>query len=238
MDKAKSFLLLMMGGSGTRVGGDVPKQYIEIEGKPIFYYILKRYSQLTAIDNICIVSHSDWICYVKESVPQLFLSDKVLIVEGGETRSESVKNGLKAIDVIASGEDVVLIHDATHPYVDEVTLPVLISTVKKYGGATLGEFQYDTCYEMDEEHFIKKVLPRQSLVAGASPEGFLYKDISQIYFNSTKDELEQMSSAGAIALHYGITMKVIQTDVLNLKITHTHDLELLKLLLLNYFFQE
>ena len=66
-----NFLLLMMGGSGTRLGTDVPKQYLTIDGKPIFYYITKKYAVLKEIDYICIVSHADWVDYVNEAIADI-----------------------------------------------------------------------------------------------------------------------------------------------------------------------
>ena len=74
------------------------------------------------------------------------------------------------------------------------------------------------------------------MISGASPEGFIYKDLCDIYFNATEDELEQMTSAGAIALSHNIPMKVISTDILNLKLTYPSDMELYKLLKNEYFF--
>ncbi|MFI3254579.1 MAG: 2-C-methyl-D-erythritol 4-phosphate cytidylyltransferase [Eubacteriales bacterium] len=233
-----NILLLMMGGSGTRVGGDIPKQYVEINGKPIFFYILNKYIETRMIDKICIISNEKWIEYVKMTISSLHSVAPITVVAGGSTRSESVKNGLLEVSSYANDDDVILIHDATHPYVDVSVLPEMISAIECYGGATLGEFQYDTCYQMSDEHIIDKVLPRQFLVAGASPEGFQYKEISTIYFSSSKEELESMSSAGAIALNHNINMKVIETKVLNLKITHSEDLEILKVLLTDYFFKD
>ena len=138
----------------------------------------------------------------------------------------------------ATSEDVVLIHDATHPYVDVEGTIGVIEGVKKYGGATLGQCQYDTCYQMDEERMIEAVVPRTRIVSGASPEAFTYGKIYDIYANSTKEELESMTSAGAIALAHGIKMEVIPANVLNLKITYPGDMELFKKLCKGYFFVE
>lgn len=233
-----NILLLMMGGSGTRLGADIPKQYIDVDGRPVFWYIVHKYAKMSEISAICIVSHPDWLEFVQSSTEDIAFNCPVRLTGGGENRSASVRNGLQAVKDIASDEDVVLIHDATHPYVDEEGIRAVIQAVNNVGGATLGAFQYDTCYRMDGEHRIEEVVPRQALVSGASPEAFRFGDISRIYFGATDEELNRMSSAGAIALAHNIPMKVIPASVLNLKITYPEDLKLFRLLAHTYLFNE
>ena len=234
-----NILLLMMGGSGTRFGADIPKQYILIKDVPIFAYILAKYSKMPEIDKIVIVSHKDWIPYVEEWTEKMGAQEKVhAVVAGGATRSESVYNGLSAAATFADKEDVVLIHDATHPYVDVEGTKGVIAGVKKYGGATLGQCQYDTVYQMDANRILKQVVPRSEIVSGASPEAFTFGAIYDIYTQSTKEELESMTSAGAMALAHGITMEVVPANVINLKITYPGDMHLFRLLAESYFFPD
>ena len=232
-----NYLLLMMGGKGTRLGADRPKQYIEIDGIPIFLYILRSYNQLECIDEIIIVSNDMWIDYVEKWINNLEIKKPISIVSGGKTRSHSVYNGLKAIADKAADDDIVLLHDATHPYVDEDGTKKVIEAIKEYGGATLGAYQYDTVYRMNDSGFITEVIPRQELVAGASPEGFKFSEIFPIYDDADDEELEQMTSGGAIALEHGIKMKTIECNVINLKITYPHDLEIFKKTIHSYFFE-
>lgn len=231
--------LLMMGGVGSRFGADIPKQYVKVGSNPIFLYILKALIDVSYIDSIVIVSNSEWVKYVKRVISKINHHDKAIYVtEGGANRSESVKNGLLFLSGFAADNDVVLIHDATHPYVDKNGVLEVINAVNKYGGATLGACQYDTCYRINEDNMLEEVIPRQFLVSGASPEAFKFKIINDIYQNADEDELANMTSAGAIALHNNIKMKVVPTDVLNLKITYANDMKLFKLLKDNYFFKK
>lgn len=230
-----NILFLMMGGSGTRLGADIPKQYIEVEGRPIFSYILEAHQKCTYIDKIVIVSNIDWLNYVHQWVRALHADKVVSVVPGGINRSTSVLNGLNAIRPWAQEEDVVLIHDATHPYCDEAGIRLVVEAIKEYGGATLGQAQFDTVYQTEEDYYIAQTLPRHLVFSGASPEGFVYKAISKVYFNASAAELETMTSAGAIAHANNISMKVIPSNVLNLKITYPNDLRLFKLLLHDFF---
>ena len=231
-----NILMLMMAGSGTRFGAEIPKQFVLVEDRPVFSYILDGYNRCECIDKIVIVVHKNWVDYVEEWKEKLGEHKLEIITVGGSSRSESVKNGLVAMKGFASEDDIVLIHDATHPYVDEEGTLGVIEAVKEYGGATLGQRQYDTVYQMNEEtHMLEKVVPRQQIVSGASPEAFHYGDIYRIYTESTEEELDSMTSAGAIALHYGINMKVIPANVINLKITYKNDMEVFKEMLHKYF---
>lgn len=233
-----NIFLLMMGGSGTRFGADKPKQYIEIDHKPIFSYIVERCNSLAEIDKIVIVSHPVWIEYVKKWIQKRNINKCAAIVSGGSNRSESVKNGLTAISEFASPDDVVMIHDATHPYLNNNDVHSLIEAVKKYGAATLAQPQYDTVYMTDDNHMLSKVIPREHVVSGASPEAFLFKKISEIYFKASREELARMTSAGAIALKNGLSMQVVPMTGINLKITYPQDMELFQKLVHTYFFPE
>lgn len=232
----KNHLLLMMGGTGTRLGADRPKQYIEVEGMPVFAYILKGFDKLEYIHSIVIVSHEDWFDYVEEWKEKLNITTPTYITAGGSNRSQSVRNGLMELSKYASDEDKVLIHDATHPYVDEKgTLDVIVA-LDTYEGCTLGAYQYDTVYQVNDEDVIEKVIPRRYVVSGASPEAFIYKRIHEIYCEATEEELEAMTSAGAIALERGIQMKVVPANVINLKITYKNDMEAFMKMVKSYFF--
>ena len=225
----RNIMLLMMGGSGRRFGAEIPKQFVEVDSIPVFAYILKGYDDCSCIDDMVVVTHPDWDDFVKEWEQRLGIKKLRAIADGGETRSESVKNGLIAAREFASEQDIVLIHDATHPYVDEPGVEAVIEAVKECGGSTLAQRQFDTCYQMDPQTgMICKVIPRQEFISGASPEAFFYGQISEIYMNATKEELERMSCAGAIALEHSIPMKVVDSNVLNLKITYAPDMELFR----------
>lgn len=228
--------LIMMGGKGTRFGDEVPKQYHLVGGKPVFLYIVEAYQKLDCIDHIVIVSNEMWIPFVHEWLGKIKKEKISAVVPGGDTRSASVHNGLLACRAFADDDAIVAIHDATHPYVDAEGTREVIEAVKLYRGATLGTCQYDTCYRIGKDDMIEAVVPRQELITGASPEAFYWKELLEIYDKSTREELEAMTSAGAMAAANGIQMKVVKSGILNLKITYPEDMELFKKLVNNYFF--
>lgn len=229
-------VLLMMGGSGTRFGADIPKQFVEVEGQPVFSYVMDKYDRFNKVDSIVLVCHADWTSYADEWASKLKIAKYVDTVAGGATRSESVRNGLRRLAEFAHEEDVVLIHDATHPYLDEGSTADAIRATERYGAATLGRKQFDTVYRTDDDGNLVEVVPREQIVSGASPELFRFGDIHRIYEEATEEDFERFTSAGAIALANGIAMKVVPTDYVNLKITYRHDMELFERLFHGYYF--
>lgn len=237
MDMNKNYFLLMMGGVGSRFGADRPKQFVEVNGKPVFLYILKELNKLEYIEGIVVVCHESWIDYVNEQIGNEFA--KVLnVVPGGDCRSKSVYNGLKEIHKYADDKDNVLIHDVTHPHLDKIKLPELIEKVNEFGAATLSTSIYDTCYIKNNDGFIEKIIDRKTIAVGASPECFKFGIIFPIYDNASDEELEKMTSAGAILVNNGKKMATVESDLLNLKITHKNDMELFKILCDSYFYKK
>ena len=230
--------MLMMGGSGTRFGADRPKQYTLLQGRPIFSFITEKADQTASIDRIVVVSHAAWLDYAEEWCSKTIKRIPWTVVAGGSTRSESVLNGLRSLEGVLSENDVVLIHDATHPYLDPEAVLGTARAAAEFGGATVASKNYDTVYRTDSRGFLEKVEPRELIVAGASPEAFRYGLIYPIYRDASEEELAAMTSAGAIALAHGIPMKVIPTATLNLKITYPPDMELFVQLAESYFFPE
>jgi 2-C-methyl-D-erythritol 4-phosphate cytidylyltransferase len=234
--ESKVTLLLMMGGSGVRFGTEIPKQFVEVEGKPVFSYILEKYSACALVDRIVAVCHASWIDFTCDWIGKLDLNVDIDVVAGGVTRSHSVKNGLLSVAPQASPDEVILIHDVTHPYVDETTLPSLIELAKETGAATLVECQYDTVYSVDPtSNRIQDVIPRETIVAGASPEAFIFSGIWAAFNSIDDNKLEQFTSVGSLAKAQGISMGVMKTDLINLKITHRQDMKVFKRLLPDYF---
>ena len=230
-------VLLMMGGSGTRFGAAIPKQFIEVEGQPVFSYVMDKYDRFNRVDSIVLVCHTEWADYADEWARKLGIAKYIGTVAGGATRSESVFNGLSRLAEFADEDDVVLIHDATHPYLDEASTAEAIMATIKYGAATLGRKQFDTVYRTDLDGNLVEVVPREEIVSGASPELFKFGPIFRIYRQASTEDLRRFTSAGAIALANGIPMKVVPTDFVNLKITYRHDMELFERLFHGYYFK-
>lgn len=237
MKENKNYLLLMMGGTGTRTQKNLPKQYVLVNGIPIFAYTLKTYDSMDFIDGIIIVADNYYCDYINKWINKLNIEKVISIVQCGACRSESVLNGILGYQKIANEDDILIVHDASAPYLDKnATLEAINETNKGYF-TTLGVRQTVTVYEINNKtNIIKNVIPRENVVPGACPDIFQYKKIHDIYLNTKYHELEKMTSALALGIKYNIPSKVILTSMLTIKITYSEDIRIFRKLVDTYYF--
>ncbi len=235
-EEHKNILLLMMAGKGTRFKHEVPKQYYLIEEKPIFAYILEKLLKIDCVTDIIILTNPQYLEYTNKWLDMENKEKIYKVITGGNGRSQDILAGLEVANEFANDEDNILIYDATHPFVDEANFPKVVEAIEKSGAATLAEYQHDTVYMINEENnVVEKVVPRTKIIAGASPEGFKFKKIYDIFKNTPKDKLDTLTSAGAVALANNIPMIAVETEEINLKITYQSDMKLVEKLFQKYF---
>lgn len=219
-----NYLLMMMGGSGVRFGADIPKQYIEDHGEPVFAYTLRKYNEIDLIDKIIIISNPAWLEY-SSKVAKSILADKLLsVISGGKTRSHSVRNGLMCCHKTANDNDLILIHDATNPFVDASAVRKAIASATAKGAAVVGTNQYHTIYSKKADNTIESFIPRETVGSGYSPEVFKLGIIFPSYEKASDAQLEEMTSTLSLALQYGVDAVFVPANIVNLKITYSHDM--------------
>ena len=221
-------LLVKMGGSGVRFGADIPKQYVELNGHPLFYWLLIQYKSLNIVDKYILVSNPNWLQYT-ERIAREVLGEQLLgVVAGGDTMSKSIYNGVMYGRSVLSDDDVLLIHDVTNPVVADEQIPEVIAAARDRGFCVLTTEQVHTIYHIDSDDNIEYVIPRQEVSSGYSPEGFLYGKIYECYSKAEKGELEHMTSAIALAKAHNAQPKAIKSHIINLKITYQEDFDIYK----------
>lgn len=223
-----NILILKMGGSGTRFGSDIPKQYHEFNGQPLFVHILQEYEKIGIINKYIIVSNKDWIEFSLKYASSILGEKLVDVIPGGETGAKSIKNGVMCARKIASENDIILLHDATNPVVVYGKIPEVICAGKKYGFATLGMEQVHAIYSKDNDEFATGIIDKKTIISGYSPEAFLFKYLYDCYSTATEEELETATSAISLAKWHNAKVKIIVASFLNLKITYHDDLEIFK----------
>lgn len=235
----KNYLLFMMGGIGTRAQKDLPKQYVLVNGVPIFAYTLKTYDKLDFIDGIIIVADSYYFNYINKWINKLDIKKVIKIVQGGKIRSESVLNGIKGYENIAKDKDILLVHDASSPYVDAETIRKGICETKKGYFVTLGTRESVTVYQINEkDQSIENIIPREKVVPGACPDIFDYKRIHDIYVGASFLDLEKITSAIALGIEKNVKSKVVLTPMLPIKITYSDDIKIFRKLVDTYYFPD
>ncbi len=214
----KVFALIMAGGSGTRMGVAKAKQSLELSGKKIFRITVDKFNLFDCIDGIVFVGRKEDI---DEYTAELENMEKVVeIVEGGNTRSESVYNGLKALEKFSP--QIVAVHDAVRPFVEETSVKQSIDAAYKYGAAVVAVPAVDTV-ALTDNGFVEEVLKRDALRNLQTPQTFRYDLLKESYERAFKDGKIYTDDTGCVFTS-GIKIKIIEGSKSNIKITEPLDM--------------
>jgi len=197
-------LILLAGGVGSRFGGNIPKQFLTLSGKPIVQYSLDVLSPL--VDETVVVCEEKW----RSLLPQPAL----LFADPGPRRQDSVFNGAQ----VASGSHL-LIHDSARPYVQQAEVKKLIEEGKKWGAGALGLPLSFTCKKVDSQGMVEATLPRESLYEIQTPQ-FVAKGNWLKGYNTGLEVTDDVS----FIEHLGYPVKVVPGSPHNKKITFEADL--------------
>ena len=152
--------IILSGGIGTRMGTECPKQYIEIEGKPILWYCLLTFEQHPLIDRIFIVATSVWQDYIGEIVRDLEMKKFSGFADAGKSRQQSIYYGLLKVEEAGEDDDIIIIHDAVRPCVSSKLLSDCIYMIKDADGAMPVLPVKDTVYRSLDGIYITNLLNR------------------------------------------------------------------------------
>lgn len=213
--------IILAGGKGKRMNSSVSKQFIEIKGKPIIYYTIKKFNENEKIDNIVVVLSQDEVEYFKENILKKYSLKVDNIVIGGAERQDSVYNGLKSL---ASGEtDIVLIHDGARPFISNRIIEDGIKYASIYGAAAPGVMPKDTIKIKDEHNFSIKTPNRETLMAIQTPQVFKFNEILECH-KKVKSEKVVVTDDTMVAEMYGYKVYLYNGEYTNIKVTTPEDL--------------
>ncbi len=217
--------IVLAGGIGTRLGGDIPKQYIEVAGKPIISYCLDKFEKHILIDNIVIVAAEMWQDYILSWIVKDNLNKFSGFAPAGNSRQHSIVNGmLKAKSIGATASDNIIIHDAARPNISETIISKCIESLSDYDGTMPVLPVKDTIYLSENGESITSLLNRDQLYAGQAPESFKYGKYFEIHDGLTEDDLLKVRGSSEIAYRHGLKIRMIPGDEHNYKITTKEDL--------------
>ncbi len=221
-----NFAVILSGGVGSRMKSNIPKQYIEYKGVPILIDTLFTFQKCESIDKIIIVAADSWIKIIEKWCIDYGISKLLSVTIGGSSRQESILNGLKVCMTISDNEkDKVIIHDAVRPFVTLDTINLCLEAIDEYDGAMPVLPVKDTIYQSNDGKVISSLLNRDTLFAGQSPEAFLLHKYFCINKDLTKEQLGEIRGTSQIAFQNGFSIKMIDGDENNFKITTPADLE-------------
>ena len=222
--------VIIAGGSGHRMGQDIPKQFIHIYDKPVLIYTLENFQRHPQVDVVEVVCIDGWHDVLWAYAKQFGIDKLKWVVSGGSTGQESIRNGVYNLEGKCADDDVVIIHDGIRPLVDEQVLSDVISKCKKYGNAVSSMPYNEQIFVIDDEQSTTKFIPRETLRRVVTPQAYQFGKLDRAYHKAYEEEI------GIYGSHYTNTMMVELGERLyfaagsdkNIKLTTKDDLELFK----------
>lgn len=213
--------IILAGGKGKRMGAPVSKQFIEIKGKPIIYYTIKKFSENKKIDNIVVVLSKDEVGYFKENILEKYNLKVDNIVIGGTERQDSVYNGLKSLE--DTNTDIVLIHDGARPFISDRIIDDGIKFAQVYGACAPGVMPKDIIKIKNESNFSVSTPDRGSLVAIQTPQVFKFNEILECH-EKIKINNIVVTDDTMVAEKFGYSVYLYDGEYTNIKVTTPEDL--------------
>jgi len=213
-------VIIPAAGTGTRLGGDVPKQYRTFGGRTILQHVIDRFLADAEVTLIVVPVSADWLGRMQQELS----GDRVEVVAGGETRQESVRRGLLAAE--GSEFDVVAVHDAVRPFFTVESFRAAVDAARHDGAALPAIPVTDTIHGV-HNGTIAATLDRRDLVAAQTPQCFRPQLLREVLERAAEEGIEGTDEAG-LAARYGFTVRVVAGDPENFKITRPEDFELAK----------
>jgi 2-C-methyl-D-erythritol 4-phosphate cytidylyltransferase len=215
-------------GQGKRMGG-VKKPYMDLYGKPILIHTLDAFQRSALIDSIILVAAEGDEQVCRRDFIEPHKMDKVdKVICGGQTRQESVFNGLQSV---SSDTDMVIVHDCARPFVTEDMIRDTLDAAQEWGAATVAILVKDTIKEADDENLVIKTLDRRRLWIIQTPQAFRYALLLQAHLYARENNIQVTDDASLIE-HLGThRVKLVMGSPENIKITTPGDLAVAKVIL-------
>ena len=223
-----NYVIIIAGGVGSRLGAPVPKQFVEVLGKPVIAYTMNHFQnhpEIDAIELVCVDGYQDHL----KTITEKYGITKVLkIVKGGSEYERSIMNGVAGLEGIAKPDDVVMIHWAASPFLSEELITDNIRVCKEKGNAITASYSY-LLYGSNDGDCAKKAINRESFMTLSAPQSFLYKNIVDLY-----KQVEEKNMFETVEEHHttvfmaelGMPLYFSKGSHTNIKITTKEDIDL------------
>jgi len=199
-------------GTGSRFGGQLPKQFQTLAGKPVIQHVIERFLLDENVTRVIVPVAEQLLASVSNS-------DRVRFVHGGETRQQSVINGMAEVE----DAELIAVHDAARPLFSNQIFHLVVAAAREYGAALPIVPLADTVHVMNDDATVRETLDRSMLGAAQTPQCFRAEILREIFARAEKEGLTGTDESG-LAVRFGYTVKGIPGDPRNLKITVPEDL--------------
>lgn len=225
------FAGILAGGKGTRMGvTELPKQFLDLGGRPILIHTVEKFLLVSEIDKIMIGVHPDWMSYTEDLIDK-YLSpyqNRILLVEGGVDRNITIENIILAVDKMKplENDDIIVTHDSVRPFVSLRVIQENIELAKNYDAVDTVVEATDTIVQSLDNHLITDIPERQYLYQGQTPQTFKMKDFLTLYHQLSEQQREVLTDACKIFVINGKKVALAKGEYSNIKITTITDLKI------------
>ncbi len=224
--------VIIAGGSGSRMGQDIPKQFINVYDKPVIVYTLEGFQNHPMIDAIEVVCIDGWHDVLWAYAHQFNITKLKWVVSGGTTGQESIRNGVYHLENIAKDDDIVIIHDGIRPLVDATVLSDVIVKAKKYGNGVTSLPYNEQIFVVnpEDETTTCKYIPRETLRRVSTPQAYSFGKLIWAYKEAFEKEIGIYGSSytNTMMVELGETLHFAAGSDKNIKLTTKDDLEMFK----------
>ena len=226
--------MILAGGTGTRVGADIPKQFIKVKNKPILVYTIENFQNNKNVDAIEIVAHKSWMDECKKYVAEYNLDKVRWYTTGGDTFQESVINGVEHLKGKITDDDIVLISFGVSPYTTDEIIDDSIRVCEKYGNAIAAEDMVLSTCIMDDEISSTQNIIRETLKGFSNPWTFNFGELCEVYDTAAKTGILEKVEPHTTSVYFELGKRLYfsKTNRKNFKITTPEDLEIFEALVL------
>jgi len=222
-----NYAIIVAAGKGKRMNHKLNKILLLLNNQPIIAHSIKPFEDSPQIDKILLIAHKDDILDLNNII-KTYNFKKTKIVEGGEERQDSVYNGIRLLKD-ARGDDIVIIHNAANPFINNTIIEDVINTTKEYGASAVAFKAKDTIKQADQDNLVINTLDRQTLWQMQTPQAAKYQLLVKAFVKAYNDNFYGTDDAQLIE-RLGEKVKLIECNKENFKITTPIDLENAKLL--------
>lgn len=222
--------VIIAGGYGSRMGQDIPKQFINVYDKPILIYTLEAFQKHPQIDAIEVVCIDGWHDILRAYAKQFNITKLKWIVEGGNTGQESIRNGVYNLEDKCNSDDIIIIHDGIRPLVDETVLSDVIIKCKQYGNAVTSLPYNEQIFVIDDDISTTKYIPRETLRRVSTPQAYKFGKLKWAYDQAFEKEIGIYGSSytNTMMVELGEKLYFAAGSDKNIKLTTKDDLEMFK----------
>ena len=226
---------ILAGGKGTRMGNtDMPKQFLMLGTKPIIIHTLEQFLINSKFNKILVACPKDWVSYMNDLLEKYLPNSKIIVIEGGNTRNETIMNGCRYIEENygINDDDIIVTHDAVRPFLTPRIIDDNIKGMKNNDAVDTVIPATDTIVESKNGEVISDIPNRAYLYQGQTPQSFNIKKLINIYESLTFEEKSILTDACKIFSIKKKKVKIVKGETYNIKITDIHDLKIANAILM------